>query len=142
MKAVFIQEAFIRENYLRRTFALHLRMSLWKDLKTILLCTGPAFFNLEDDTVVYGYHLYDRLYPASTTKILTAYIALKYGNMDDQVTVSANATDFNWDESVCGLQTGDTLTMYDLVCGLLLHSGNDAAVAIAETYLGQCRRIC
>ena len=43
MKAVFIQEAFIRENYLRRIFALHLRMSLWKDLKTILLCTGPAF---------------------------------------------------------------------------------------------------
>ena len=97
---------------------------------------GAGLFNLEDDTVVYGYHLYDRLYPASTTKILTAYIALKYGNMDDQVTVSANATDFNWDESVCGLQTGDTLTMYDLVCGLLLHSGNDAAVAIAEHISG------
>ena len=91
---------------------------------------------MEDKEVVYGYHLYDRLYPASTTKILTAYIALKYGNMDDKVTVSANATDFNWDESVCGLRTGDTLSMYDLVCGLLLHSGNDAAVAIAEHISG------
>lgn len=97
---------------------------------------GAGLFNMEDKEVVYGYHLYDRLYPASTTKILTAYIALKYGNMDDKVTVSANATDFNWDESVCGLRTGDTLSMYDLVCGLLLHSGNDAAVAIAEHISG------
>ena len=56
---------------------------------------GAGLFNMEDKEVVYGYHLYDRLYPASTTKILTAYIALKYGNMDDKVTVSANATDFN-----------------------------------------------
>ena len=51
---------------------------------------GAGLFNMEDKEVVYGYHLYDRLYPASTTKILTAYIALKYGNMDDKVTVSAN----------------------------------------------------
>ena len=97
---------------------------------------GAGLFNMKDENVVYGYHLYDRLYPASTTKILTAYIALKYGNMDDQVTVSAHATDFNWDESVCGLRTGDTVSMYDLVCGLMLHSGNDAAVAIAEHISG------
>lgn len=97
---------------------------------------GAGLFNLESEEVVYGYHLYDRLFPASTTKILTAYVALKYGNMDDEVVVSANATNFNWDESVCGLQTGDTVTMYDLICGLLLHSGNDAAVAIAEHISG------
>ena len=67
---------------------------------------------------------------------MTAYIALKYGNLDDQITVSANATDFNWDESVCGLQTGDTLTLYDLLCGLMLQSGNDAGTAIAEYISG------
>ena len=83
---------------------------------------GAALFDLENESVVYGYNLYDRLYPASTTKVLTAYVALKYGNLEDQVTVSANATDFNWDESICGLQTGDTLSMYDLLCGLMLVS--------------------
>lgn len=97
---------------------------------------GAALFDLENESVVYGYNLYDRLYPASTTKVLTAYVALKYGNLEDQVTVSANATDFNWDESVCGLQTGDTLSMYDLLCGLMLVSGNDAAAAIAEHISG------
>lgn len=97
---------------------------------------GAALFNLENESVVYGYNLYDRLYPASTTKVLTAYVALKYGNLEDQVTVSANATDFNWDESICGLQTGDTLSMYDLLCGLMLVSGNDAAAAIAEHISG------
>ena len=97
---------------------------------------AAGLFNLGEEQVVCGYRLFDQLYPASTTKTMTAYLALKYGNPDDLVTVSAHATDFNWDESVCGLQTGDTLTMYDLVCGLLLHSGNDAAVAIAEHISG------
>ncbi len=97
---------------------------------------GAALFDLENESVIYGYNLYDRLYPASTTKVLTAYVALKYGNLEDQVTVSANATDFNWDESICGLQTGDTLSMYDLLCGLMLVSGNDAAAAIAEHISG------
>ena len=97
---------------------------------------GAALFDLENESVVYGYNLYDRLYPASTTKVLTAYVALKYGNLEDQVTVSANATDFNWDESICGLQTGDTLSMYDLLCGPMLVSGNDAAAAIAEHISG------
>ena len=97
---------------------------------------GAALFDLENESVVYGYNLYDRLYPASTTKVLTAYVALKYGNLEDQVTVSANATDFNWDESICGLQTVDTLSMYDLLCGLMLVSGNDAAAAIAEHISG------
>ena len=109
------------------------QLSGFKDDTTL---HGAALFDLENESVVYGYNLYDRLYPASTTKVLTAYVALKYGNLEDQVTVSANATDFNWDESICGLQTGDTLSMYDLLCGLMLVSGNDAAAAIAEHISG------
>ena len=67
---------------------------------------------------------------------MTALIALKYGNLDDEVTISANATDFNWDEVTSGLRTGDKVTLYDLVCGLLLHSGNDCGTAIAEHIAG------
>ena len=92
---------------------------------------AAGLFDLEADSVLCGYKLYDRLYPASTTKIMTALVALKYGNLDDEVTVSANATDFNWDEVTSGLRTGDKVTMYDLLCGLLLHSGNDCGTAIA-----------
>ena len=43
---------------------------------------------------------------------------------------------WNGSSSVCGLQAGDTLTLYDLLCGLLLQSGNDAGIAIAEHVSG------
>ena len=53
---------------------------------------GAGTFNLETNTVVYAKNLYERLYPASTTKILTAYIALKYcDHLNAMVTVSENA---------------------------------------------------
>lgn len=97
---------------------------------------AAGLFDLNKKEVLYAYHLHDRLFPASTTKVMTAYLTLKYGNLDDVVTVSANATDFAWDEQVCNLKTGDQVTLYDLLCGLVLHSGNDCAVAIAEHISG------
>ena len=97
---------------------------------------AAGLFDLEGQNVLCGYKLFDKVYPASTTKIMTALIALKNGNMDDEVTVSAHATDFNWDEVTSGLRTGDKVTMYDLLCGLLLHSGNDCGTAIAEHIAG------
>ena len=97
---------------------------------------AAGLFNLNDKTVEYGYKLYDKLYPASTTKLMTAYLAFKYGNMDDIVTVSDSVSSFASDEVVCNLQPGDTVTLYDLLCGLLLRSGNDCGVAIAEHISG------
>lgn len=67
---------------------------------------------------------------------MTAYLAFKYGNMDDIVTVSDSVSSFASDEVVCNLQPGDTVTLYDLLCGLLLRSGNDCGVAIAEHISG------
>ena len=95
---------------------------------------AEGLFDLTDHTVEYGYNLFERLYPASTTKILTALVAIKNSDMDDVVTVSRNAaaSSFGWEDQVCGLQEGDQLTMRDLLYGLLLWSGNDNAVAIAE----------
>ena len=97
---------------------------------------AAGLFDLGQEQVVCGYKIYDRVYPASTTKTMTAYLALKYGNLDDVITVSDHATDFNWDESVAGLVTGDTLTLYDLICGLMICSGNDCGTAIAEHISG------
>lgn len=97
---------------------------------------GIGFFDLHNKNVLCSYKAFDKIYPASTTKVLTAYLALKYGSLDDVVTVSAKATDFNWDESTCGLVEGDQITLYDLICGLLLQSGNDCGVAIAEHISG------
>jgi D-alanyl-D-alanine carboxypeptidase (penicillin-binding protein 5/6) len=76
------------------------------------------------------------MYPASTTKILTAYIACVEGNLDDYYTVSANAVNQASDSSVINLKEGDVISLRDLLYGLMLRSGNDAAITIAEGLCG------
>lgn len=97
---------------------------------------AAGLFDVSRAEVLYADRIHEQLYPASTTKIMTAYITLKYGNLDDIVTVSENATLFDWDAQLCGLQAGDQVSLYDLLCGLVLYSGNDNAVAIAEHLFG------
>ncbi len=70
--------------------------------------------------------------PASTTKILTCIVALEKGNLDDLVTISENAVDFSQYNSLMGVAKGEQYTLRDLLYGMMLPSGNDAAVAIAE----------
>ncbi len=77
-----------------------------------------------------------RMNPASTTKILTALLALKYADPDKIVTVGSEVYDVDTGSSLAGLRPGDTLTMRDLLYGLMLPSGNDAANAIAKAVSG------
>lgn len=91
-----------------------------------------ALFNLDEQTVLFGQGLYDRVYPASITKIMTAMLALQYGNPDEVVTISQENVTLEDGSQVCGFQAGDKVTMDQLVHGLLVYSGNDAASAIAE----------
>ena len=94
---------------------------------------AAGLFDVNQKQVLYADRVHDQLYPASTTKLMTAYLALKYGNPEDVVTVSGTAVSFvDPEASVCGLQAGDQLTLYDLLCGLILQSGNDNAAVIAE----------
>ncbi|PAY13998.1 D-alanyl-D-alanine carboxypeptidase family protein [Bacillus sp. 7705b] len=70
---------------------------------------------------------------ASITKIMTAVLAIESGKMEETVTVSANAV--RTEGSAIYLTEGQKVKLKDLVYGLMLRSGNDAAVAIAE-YVG------
>ena len=97
---------------------------------------AAGLFNLKDQKVVCGYNLYEKVYPASTTKLMTAYLALKYGNPEDVVTLNEDVENFAADEVTCGLKSGDQVTLQDLLCGLLLKSGNDCGVAIADYISG------
>ena len=97
---------------------------------------GAGVFNLDTKEVLYSQNLFGKLYPASTTKILTAYIIIRSCNLDDSVTVSETAVQGMSDSSVCGIQAGDVLTVRDLLYGLMLVSGNDAANALAEYHSG------
>ncbi len=73
---------------------------------------------------------------ASTTKIMTAIVAIENSSPDDIVTVSPNAA--AQEGSAMYIEAGMQLTMRDLLYGLMLPSGNDAAVAIAEHIAGDC----
>ena len=77
---------------------------------------------------------------ASTTKVMTALLALEEGNLDDVVTVSRNA--FGVPGTSIYLSEGEKITLRDLLYGLMLASGNDAAVAIAEHIGGSVDAFC
>ncbi|MEG0804941.1 MAG: D-alanyl-D-alanine carboxypeptidase [Lachnospiraceae bacterium] len=111
-----------------------------KDQVKSELCGAAGLFNLDTKEIPYGYHLYKKMYPASTTKILTALLAYKYGNLSDVITVSATAVDLPSGASSCNLKVGDKLTLDALLHGLMMESGNDAAIAIAEYVSGSVEK--
>lgn len=80
--------------------------------------------------VVYEHNAHKRLSMASTTKIMTAILALEESSGEELVTVSANAS--SQEGSSIYLKTGEQVEMEDLVFGMMLNSGNDAACAVAE----------
>ena len=67
---------------------------------------------------------------ASTTKIMTCILAIEHGNLEDEVIVSEKAAS-TWGSSI-KLSKNEKINLLDLLYGLMLKSGNDAAVAIAE----------
>jgi D-alanyl-D-alanine carboxypeptidase len=89
-------------------------------------------FNLDTNTSLYAQGIYDKAYPASITKIMTALMALKYGDMSDEVTITAEDVNLEEGSQVSGMIPGDTVTMDSLFHALMVHSDNDAAMAIAE----------
>jgi serine-type D-Ala-D-Ala carboxypeptidase (penicillin-binding protein 5/6) len=72
--------------------------------------------------------------PASLTKILTAIVAIEHGKPQDKVRVDIDSRTM-WDSTVMGLQPGDVVSLETLLYGLMLPSGNDAALAIGR-YIG------
>jgi serine-type D-Ala-D-Ala carboxypeptidase (penicillin-binding protein 5/6) len=71
---------------------------------------------------------------ASTTKMMTALVALESGNLDRLVTVPPEAAQVG--ESSAGLRAGERLPLRDLVTALMIGSGNDAAIAVAHGIAG------
>lgn len=99
---------------------------------------SAALFDVDNGKVDFSYQMFDKVYPASTTKIMTALVAMENADLSDVVTVSqdADVSNFAADEATCGIKAGDQMKLSDLLYGLLLHSGNDNAVAIADYIAG------
>ena len=84
--------------------------------------------------VLYEKNAHEKMLIASTTKIMTAVVALEQGNVDDVVKVTAEMA--NVEGSSMYLQVGEEYTLRELLYGLMLASGNDAATAIAVHIAG------
>lgn len=84
----------------------------------------------ESNQVLWNQNAYEIVPMASTTKILTALIAINYGDLDRKVIISKNASSIRG--STVGYSAGEEITMRELLFGLMFRSGNDAAIAIAE----------
>lgn len=78
----------------------------------------------------------ERMYPASTTKIMTLLLALEHGNLDQTITIPASAAEVPADSSLVPVYPGEQMHMMDLLYGLMIRSGNDAANAVAELCAG------
>ena len=99
---------------------------------------SPACLLMEASTgkVIYEKNAYTRMYPASTSKIMTAILSLENGNLDDVTTASHDAvTSIPEGYSIADIQVGEQLTVEQLIEVLLVHSANDAANVLAE-YVG------
>ena len=96
--------------------------------------TATGIVVLDVDSGVYMYKRNEEalLSPASTTKILTALVALDAYNLDDVVTVKTVSSE----GQIMGLVAGERMTVENLLYGTLIASGNDAAWALAEYYEG------
>jgi D-alanyl-D-alanine carboxypeptidase (penicillin-binding protein 5/6) len=99
-----------------------------------------VLLNPATDTIYLADNADKEMAMASTTKIMTAYVALTVGQLDQPITVGADANGATlqqeYNASVAGLHTGDVLSLRDLLYALLLPSGDDAAIAIADGIAG------
>ena len=84
----------------------------------------------ESGTVLYEQNAYEIVPMASTTKILTALIAIEQGDLDKKVTISKKAAGIRG--STVGYKANEEIALKELIFGLMFKSGNDAAIAIAE----------
>lgn len=91
-----------------------------------------------DDRVLWGRAPRRPMPPASTTKIMTVLLALEAGTLNDTVTVSSTAEAIGRrpGAATLNLRAGQQVAMRSLLAGLVLRSGNDAAVAVAEHVAG------
>ena len=101
------------------------------------LAEAALIVNTSTNTALYSQNAFEQLYPASTTKIMTAYLVLNNCEDLSQITtVSSTALDLEQGSSVCGLSLGDKISIQDLLYGMMLESGNDAANVLAEYVSG------
>lgn len=97
---------------------------------------ADLLINDSTNEIVQSYHCFERVYPASITKIMTALLVLENGNLDDVITLDHDIVLTEDGAVISTLSKGDTVTVDDVFHGLLVKSANDCAVILAEYIAG------
>lgn len=110
-------------------------MTAWTDLD--MSDVGAAMLlDIRTSQVLYAQNVHERLHPASITKIMTALVALENGSLESTLTAT-NAVNIKESGAVlCGLKSGDTMTLDQALRIMLVYSANDVAVLVAENIGG------
>lgn len=103
-------------------------------------CSASSAIVMDADSniVLYEKNAYENRSMASTTKIMTALVAIESGKLNDTVKVTNEMVAV--EGSALGLKGGDTIMLYDLIVGMMLTSGNDSANAVAYFISGSIER--
>lgn len=101
--------------------------------------SAEAAILMDADTgvILYAKNIHEKLYPASTTKIMTCLLAMENGNLDDMVTFSREAVfSVPADGSNMGMDAGEAITLEECLYGIMVGSANEVANAVAEYVSG------
>lgn len=90
-------------------------------------------YNSQEEKVLYGNNIHKKMLIASTTKILTCMVVINNTNLDDEIIIDKSILSSYG--SLLYLEVGETISVRDLLYGLMLRSGNDAANVLAK-YVG------
>ncbi len=142
------EEEYIEENYSEETSEGEEETSEEEQEETteeqkdehgfpVITCQSAIVMDASTGQVIYEKDGYSKQYPASTTKIMTALIALEKGNMNDTLVMSENAIwGIDRDSSNIGLDVGEEITMKDGLYAILMSSANEVCVGAAEHISG------
>lgn len=98
---------------------------------------GAVLMDFNSGAILYSKNIHEQLYPASTTKMMTALLTIENTTMDEIVTFSHEAIfNVDSDSSRIGIDEGEQLTVEQCLYGLMLGSANEVAYALAEHVAG------
>ncbi len=98
--------------------------------------TKACLFDLNQKETLYSLRAHTTTSPASLTKVMTALVAMKYGQSDQMLTASENVQIQEQGAQLAGIKPGSRMTLDQALHLLLIYSANDAAVLIAENIAG------
>lgn len=102
--------------------------------------TSAYLLDVDTNATLYASNPFLHLPMLSTTKLMTAVLAVEHGNPDEKITITPaiekDVSQLSADSALFGFKKGETYTLREMLYGLLLPSGNDAAIAIADTLGG------